>query len=256
MSHKSREELAEGAALCLEIGAGLLENGAETSRVEETIRMTGEALGIEVEAMVHPTGITVGYGNGDALTRVARIKDRSINLNKVAELNRLSRRMHHGEISSAQCRERVAEVRSAPGLYSRSQVYFSTALSGACLTMVVGGRPWEVVMAVVAACCARRVLEAFGSNFPSFLSLFAVGFLCSLFGVAGRAMGLSSEAIVVGSLLQQMPGLAFVSAMRDLMAGELVAGNARLAEAVLVTLGMASGVLACLSLALRAGISG
>lgn len=256
MSHKSREELAEGAALCLEMGAGLLENGAETSRVEETIRMTGEALGFDVEAMVHPTGITVGYGNGDSLTRVARIKERSINLYKVAELNRLSRALHLGEFGPGECRERVAAIRSAPDLYTRGQIYLSTALSGACLTLVVGGRWWEVAMAVLAACSARRVLEAFGSNFPSFLSLFAVGFLCSLFGVIGRILGLSSEAIVVGSLLQQMPGLAFVSAMRDLMAGELVAGNARLAEAILVTLGMASGVLACLSLALRAGVVG
>ena len=39
------------------------------------------------------------------------------------------------------------------------------------------------------------------------------------------------------------------------MAGELVAGNARLAEAVVVTLGMASGVLACLGFAVRMGVS-
>lgn len=240
----------------MEIGAGLLENGAETSRVEETIRMTGDALGIDVEAMVHPTGITVGFGYRESLTRVARIRERSINLNKVAELNHLSRALHRGELSLVQCREGVARVRSAPALYTCPQSYWATAVSGGCLTAVVGGGVWEVLVAILAACSARRTLELFGSNFPTFLSLFAVGFLCSVFGVAGRAVGLSSEAIVVGSLLQQMPGLAFVAAMRDLMAGELVSGNARLAEALLVTLGMASGVLACLSLAVRAGVGG
>lgn len=255
MSRWTREELEDGASLCLEIGAGLLENGAETSRVEETIRMTGDALGIEVEAMVHPTGITVGFGGRGTVTRVARIKERAINLNKVAELNHLSRALHRGDLSLRECKEGVEQVRAAPELYTRAQSYLATAVSGGFLTAVVGGGIWEVLVAILAACSVRRLLELFGSHFPTFLSLFAVGFLCSLFGVAGRSVGLSSEAIVVGSLLQQMPGLAFVSAMRDLMAGELVAGNARLAEALLVTLGMATGVLACLSLAIRAGVT-
>ena len=91
MTRWTRKRKADGAALCLELGAGLLENGAETSRVEETIRMAGAALGMDVEAMVHPTGITVGFGHVDAVTRVARIKERTINLAKVVELNRLSR---------------------------------------------------------------------------------------------------------------------------------------------------------------------
>ena len=73
--------------------------------------------------------------------------------------------------------------------------------------------------------------------------------------VAHHYAGLDVEPVVVGSLLYLMPGLAFVSAMRDLMAGELVAGNARLAEAVVVTLGMASGVLACFGFAVRMGVS-
>ena len=248
--------MADGAALCLELGAGLLENGAETSRVEETIRMAGSALGMEVEAMVHPTGITVGFGNGDAVTRVARIKNRSINLNKVAELNRLSRALHHSEISLEDCRSCVREVREAPGLYTRTHYMLATAASCACLTVVVGGGLGEALLAVIAGCSGTRLLELFGNNFPSFLSLFAVGFLSCCFGLVGGQAGFVSEAIVVGSLLHQMPGLAFVSAMRDLMADELVAGNARLAEALLVTLGMASGVLACLSLSFRLGVQG
>ena len=110
-------------------------------------------------------------------------------------------------------------------------------------------------MAVLAGCTSKKFVETFTNGFPTFLSLFVLGFLSTIFGVLGGQYGMSTEYIVVGSLLYQMPGLAFVSATRDLMAGELVAGNARLAEAVLVTLGMASGVLACLGLALRFGVS-
>ena len=254
MKRWTRKRLTTAAALCLELGAGLLENGAETSRVEETIRLTGVAFDMEVEAMVHPTGITVSFGDGESITKVARIKERVVNLDKVAELNRVSRELLQDPTDLDGFRKSVHSIRSAPGLYSTSQMMLSTAVSCACLTLVVGGGVGEALVALLAGCLSRVGLDKFGSGFPSFLSLFAVGLVSTIFGLLGASFyGLSTEFIVVGSLLYQMPGLAFVSAMRDLMAGELVAGNARLSEAILVTLGMASGVIAGLSFAVRLG---
>lgn len=256
MTSWTPEDRDNGASLCIELAAGLLENGAETSRVEESVRMAGEAMGIEVEAMVHPTGITIGFGDGQTVTRVARIRSRTINLAKVAELNRLSRLLHVEEPDLEKFRCLIKEVREAPNQYTPAQFMVSTAVACACLTLVFGGGAGETAMAVIAGCLGTYVLTFFSSSFPTFLSLFAIGFVSSIFGIVGQQWaGLAMEPIVVGSLLHQMPGLAFVSATRDLMAGELVAGNARMAEAFLVTLGMASGVLACLSLALRMGIA-
>lgn len=256
MARWTRRELTSGASLCLEMASGLLENGAETSRVEETVRMAGKALGMDVEAMVHPTGITVGFGEGEVITRVARIRERTINLSKVAELNRLSRAMHDEDKLDIQAiREKIREIREAPSPYSRHLELAATATTCICLTLVSGGGSGEAFTAMLAGCMTSLLLRRFSGTFPSFLSLFGAGFLSSLVGiVAHEILGLTVEPIVVGSLLYLMPGLAIVSAMRDLMAGELVSGNARLAEAVVVTLGMASGVLACLSFAVRSGI--
>ena len=111
-------------------------------------------------------------------------------------------------------------------------------------------------MAMLAGCGTNLLMKRVANTVPSFLSLFCAGFFSSLVGLIGHnAFGLATEPIVVGSLLYLMPGLSLVSAMRDLMAGELVAGNARFAEALVVTLGMASGVLACLGFALRLGVA-
>lgn len=254
MKKWSQQEAQTVASLCLEIGAGLLENGAETSRVEETIRLTGLAFDAEVEAMVHPTGMSVGFGQGEAVTRVARIKERRIDLNKVAQLNRLSRQLQAERFSVDQARRQVGQIRRAPSLYGKTQDLWATGVACACLTAVVGGGYNEIAVAVMAGVISKKLVDEFANGFPTFLSLFALGFLSSLFAVGGGLTGMSREAIVVGSLLYQMPGLAFVSAARDLMAGELVAGNARLAEAILVTLGMASGVLACFGLFMRLGV--
>jgi len=217
--------------------------------------MAGEALEMDVEAMVHPTGITIGFGDAEMITRVARIKNRQINLTKVAELNRLSRCLHRGTVNLQAFRNEVRAVREAPNQYSLNHELWAAFITCGCLTLVLGGGVPEAAFAVIAGCVSTYLLIRSASTFPSFLSLFAVGFVSSAFGVLGHELAaLEIEPIVVGSLLPQMPGLAIVSAMRDLMAGELVAGNARLAEAVLVTLGMASGVLACLGFAARLGV--
>ena len=235
----------------------MLENGAETSRVEETVRMAGQAMRMDVEAMVHPTGITVGFGEGEVITRVARIRVRTINLSKVAELNRLSRALHDEErVDIPAVRELIRQVREQPSPYGPGLEFLATAITCICLTLVSGGGTGEAITAMFAGCLTTLLLKGFSSSFPTFLSLFGAGFVSSFVAlVAHSLLGLSVEPIVVGSLLYLMPGLAFVSAMRDLMAGELVAGNARLAEAMVVTLGMASGVLACLGFAVRMGVS-
>lgn len=255
MGRWTRKEISDGAGLCLELGSGLLENGAETSRVEESIRLAGESMGFSVETIVTPTGITVTFGNGEVITRVARIRQRVINLDKVAQLNRLSRQLQQGGAPLSEVREAIQAVRAAPCSYTPHQQVLATIMVCACFTLSVGGGWKEALLAISAGLIGRYLLELVGSEFPSFLSLFSLAFLSTAMGVAGTVFsGLNTEAVVVGSLLHRMPGLAIVSAVRDLMAGELVAGVARAAEAALITLGMASGVVACLSFSIRLGL--
>ena len=42
-------------------------------------------------------------------------------------------------------------------------------------------------------------------------------------------------------LMQVVPGLAIVNAIRDMIAGDLVAGNARLIEAFMIAAGLSVG---------------
>lgn len=257
MARWTRRELNDGAAFCLEIGSGLLENGGETSRVEETIRLAGESMGFTVDAMVMPTAVMVTFGNGEVVTRIARIRQRVINLDKVAKLNSLSREIHETSIKLSVLRDRVRDIRSAPSTYTSPHQMLATATACGSFSVLLGGGAPEAALSIVAGVLGRFFLDLVGSEFPSFLSLFSVAFLSTVFGVLGHKLwGLGVEQVVVGSLMHRMPGLAIVSAVRDLMSGELIAGLARAAEAALATLGMASGVLACLAFSYRLGMSG
>ena len=50
------------------------------------------------------------------------------------------------------------------------------------------------------------------------------------------------ESMTVGALMPFLPGLAFTNGVRDYMAGDLLSGNSRIAEAVLFALSIAIGL--------------
>jgi uncharacterized membrane protein YjjP (DUF1212 family) len=50
------------------------------------------------------------------------------------------------------------------------------------------------------------------------------------------------ENIIVGALMPFLPGLAFTNGVRDYMAGDLLSGNSRIAEAALFALSIAIGL--------------
>ena len=52
---------------------------------------------------------------------------------------------------------------------------------------------------------------------------------------------LSTDKIIIGALMNLVPGIAITSFMRDIIAGDLMAGIIRLTESVLVATAIAIG---------------
>ena len=87
--------------LALDIAEHILENGGEISRVENTIERIGYALGAaHVEAFAVTTLITasVRMKDGAYSQQMRRVKNTSVNLYRVEELNRISRELCSGVI--------------------------------------------------------------------------------------------------------------------------------------------------------------
>ncbi len=253
MQRLTRRRIGAAARLCQELGAGLLENGAEISRVEETIRLTARRFGLNGESVVTPTGITLTLGDDEPVTSVIRIHSRGIDLTRVALLNALSRTIQVQALSLEEARREVASIRGQTTCYPVFVCHFCVALAGGCFALLAGASWSEMMAAVVAGGMAEVVLGNLDRRFPPFLNFFAASALTTLFATALGVWGLSAETVTVGALTPQLPGLSLVAAMRDLMNGELVAGVARAAEALLVAMAMAAGVVFGLSLSGRLG---
>ena len=55
------------------------------------------------------------------------------------------------------------------------------------------------------------------------------------------SFGDSYSKIIIGSLMPLVPGVAITNAIRDIMAGDFLSGTARVVEAVLIAVAIASG---------------
>ena len=88
--------------IAADAGKIMLENGAETYRVEETIMRICTAYGEpNTESFVTPTGIitSIQCYNNRTISITKRITKRTVNLEKIKRINDLSRSISHNWMS-------------------------------------------------------------------------------------------------------------------------------------------------------------
>ncbi len=250
-----RASLRDVARVCLDAARVLIASGAETARVEETVSRIGAACGVEVESIATPTGITVSVGGNRPVTRLARVRVRTIDMSKVAVVNAISRSLEAGELSLQAAAGELSDLLKPSGLASerksRRRMYLAQSLATSGFALLVGGGPLELVPALLLGILARMVDELV-AFLPPFLAVFLNGVAVSLCASLSRNLlpGIQVDALIVAGVIPLLPGLALTNAARDLMAGELIAGVARGADSLLTAAALAGGV--CLGVSLLA----
>ena len=227
-------------------GQIVLESGGETYRVQETISRIGLALGMkEAESFVVPTGIQVSFTGpqGDTLSLVRRIARRTIDLNRVRLVNNMARRIERGGMPLEEIEAELSRIAGSRGYGPFLQVLCG-AIVAAFFARLFGGGWADFSAAFVAGAAVRASCFFLGSRLNDF-SLSAIGgALAALFALAAVHLGLASspDRIIIGVIMLLVPGIAVVNAVRDALAGDLVAGASRAVEAFVIAVGIAVGV--------------
>ena len=240
--------------ISVEIGRALLESGAEIYRVEETISRICMAYGArEVNVYAVPTVIIASFARGDEpqLTRVCRIRRRGTNLGRIDQLNALSRDACTGKMDCAAIRERL-ELILRRGNYPGWQLCAATGGTGFFFTLLFGGGLSEAVCSFV--CCLAlwlltTIMRRMHPN-PLFVNVMG-GFWVAFSGILFYHLGLipSYDTMIVGSIMPLVPGLSITNSIRDLIAGDSIAGITKFVETLLVAAGIAVGAALMFSIA-------
>lgn len=233
------------ADICLTAGKIMLINGGETYRVEDTMTRIAAAFGYEnAHSFVTPTGIIFSLEDSEA-TKFVRISERTVNLEKVTLVNSISRQIAEGMLSAEEAIMHLDEIENNPHSYSTLLRIGASGLVSACFLIMFLGQWKDFIPALVAGSFGFTCFIYFHKVikiqfFAEFLASFVIGTIA--YWMVELGIGVQMDKIIIGSVMPLVPGLLITNAVRDLMAGHLVSGLSKGAEAFLTAFAIGSGV--------------
>ncbi|HZK86098.1 MAG TPA: threonine/serine exporter family protein [Desulfosporosinus sp.] len=239
--------------LVLLAGQIILENGGETSRVEETIvRMALAAGRHKVDVFAIPQGIfcTI-YEGHQTYTRIVRIHNRGLNLAKVLEVNRISRQLSAGNLTAETAYNELLKVDVLPRRYPTVIRLLAGAIGSGCFGYLLGAHVGSVFVAGMTGLLVMLVMEFLQKReVLYFISLAIAGFMTAVVNLAVKWYwpAIEFDLAIIGSIMVLAPGLSITTSVRDALFGDLVSASIRGVEAFGVALSIASGVGSALTL--------
>ena len=252
------KSIANMAVLAGEI---MLRSGAETYRVEDTIKhildtaggagAPGTGIGgsesagaVRTESLVMLTGIivTIERPGQEAITVMRRVHDRGTNMHRIVEVNEISRKYCAGELPAEETWKKLKSIKGRQ--YTVWMYNVATVLVPAGFAPLFGGGLREV-LAAAAVGILLAVIMTIGKRLR--ISSFILNMICAG-GVAAAAMLLKAwypvlnmDTVIISGIMPLVPGVAITNAIRDTLRGDYISGGARVLEAFVTAAAVAIG---------------
>lgn len=228
-------------------GEIMLRNGAEAQRVEDTINRILQKYGFEnPQTITTTTGMYISVVNEDedVTTLIRRIHTRTINLNKIAEVNSISRKIVEDKITPEKAMESLEEI-----FYSVTYPDFvlilawafacfgfsyvlESSLIDALATFIVG---------LITGTCAIKFLERKLSRIAYTAVTSALIAMLSII-ISVNIPVVNMDNVIIGGIMPLVPGVASVNAIRDVLNGDYICAQSRILDVILVAICIALGV--------------
>ena len=247
----TKEKQTELAECLLDMGALLLDCGAEISRVEETIVRMGRAYGARhVDVFVIPSiiSLTMEFTDEESITETRRIySSAGTDFYRLEKLNDLSRSCCAEPIPLNEMRARLEHV--ASGKKPDKVIFWGSILAAGGFAVFFGGSIWDAlatsVFAIVICLLQKKLnrtqISITGSNLLiSLLVGLGVGLLCEL------VPKLHMDMILIGDIMLLIPGIAMTNAIRNMLGGNTISGVIRLTESLIWAAALAGGFMTAL----------
>jgi len=239
---------------CCQVGMQIVRCGGEIQRAEDTVRRLLAAYSLDGEVFALPNCVwaSVRAPDGRVHTVMRRVPTIVPDIDGIERFNGLSRRLcadppaDPAELS-ARCGAALAGLRPYPALvrlggYFLGAFFFALFFSGGWAEAAAAG------LAGLASGAVLVLLERARAN--SFLTTLISAFVLGAAACGLPALGapINLEVTVAGGLMVLVPGLVFTSFMSDLLTGDMMAGLATFARAVLSAAAIALGTVAAMAL--------
>lgn len=251
MNHKpemDRDELRDVISLSLWAGQMLLQNGADTQRVEETIHRLGTSLGCDwLDIVILPDAIIAStINNAEFRTKVRRAPGRGVDMQKIADISDMSFRAVAGELDRFKIRTELRRIDQRERNYNRWVVVFGVGLACAAFSRLFGG-DWAVFLVTFFASSVAMFTrqELHKRYFNTFLIVVITAFVAGSLASLASILNLSPEPTIAmaASVLLLVPGVPLINAAEDLLNGHTLTGLLRGILGLLLVLSIALGLI-------------
>ena len=233
--------------IILKAGKILLSSGAEISRTEDTMNYIARAMNFkDLEAYVSNRGIfaTVKKADGTEITRICNVPEVDINLSKIESVNALSRRVTQKNITIEEIESELNQIdtMSDYSFFWRLVAYtlgasgFSYAIGSSITDSIIAGIIGLVLG--IYLCTIKRILNS------DVLITILGSILIALFGnlFIHFNIGSNLSVILLGAMIDIVPGVPFVNAIREYSQNNYNTGITLMMGALLTCISMAVGV--------------
>lgn len=226
-------------------GTILLRSGSEIHRVEDTMIRIAHSQGIiDCNVLAMPAAIFFSIENTN-ISRMKRVTSSAYNIEKVCDVNQISRLLVAGDMSLDEAQHQLKELQRKGLPYTKKEVTLAATLSAPFFSIMFGGSLNDAIGAGIATLFAFS-FAVFVERFVRipFVTAFAGAFVFGLFAQFwAHYSGLSSSAelIIAGAVMPFVPGIALTNSVRDIMTNHINSGMSKMFESILITLALGAG---------------
>jgi uncharacterized membrane protein YjjP (DUF1212 family) len=231
--------------LALDVGEGLLKNGAEVARVEDTVERICRAYGaehVEVFCIISVINAAIRMPDGSYSSQIRRVRNITNNFNKIEQLNSLSREVCQSKPGLNVFDDKLHELKSNK-TYPTYVHMLAHGVGAGGFAFFFGGDWKDALVSFIIGLVIALIDRFSPSRMTGIAKTVVSSFVSSLIAVFSVRLGIGSDedVIIIAFIMLLVPGVAFGTAMRDLFCGDLAAGSLKILQAFLLALMIAFG---------------
>ena len=229
----------------LDVGEGLLKNGATVHRTEDTVERICRAFGAaHVEVFCIPSLIlaAVRMEDGSYSSQNRRIYSITNNFFRMDRFNSVSRNLCDKKLSLDQAQEEIRLIKSQQA-YPEWLQYVGCFLASGAFSVFFGGTILDALAASLIGLIIALIKHCLPKNVNALSSTLICSLLAGVLSILIAHVGLAHhyDKVMIGTIMLLIPGVSFGTSLRDLLGGDTVAGLLQIIQAILLAAIIAFG---------------
>lgn len=232
--------------IAVELGEHIMRSGGEISRAEDTVSRICRAYGaitVDVTAILSVIVVTADFG-GVGINTTRRITEiGSHNLGRLSRLNNLSRKVCSERPSKKDFLESLDRINKISKVGPLLSVIGGVLAAAGFAVFFGGGWKDAIFSGLIAAPMTLLMRYLSNTKMNNIIAKFIVCVVGGVLAVIVDRIGLGCnvDKIIIGDIMNVIPGVLLANSFRDLFGGDIMSGFFRMCTALLDAIAIAFG---------------